>query len=86
MEIVTQLDSKYTEKIASIQKQTHQNLNEIVGRAIDLYYQSLEIKTPSALELFESTGLVGCLDTDPAVPYQTVIQEYLEQKQSQNQG
>jgi hypothetical protein len=86
MEITTQLDPKYTEKIASIQRQTQQNLSEIVGRAIDLYYQTLEISTPTALELFQSAGLVGCLETDPSIPYQTVIQEYLEQKQERNQG
>jgi hypothetical protein len=86
MEITTQLDPKYTEKIASIQRQTQQNLSEIVGRAIDLYYQTLEISTPTALELFQSAGLVGCLETDPSISYQTVIQEYLEQKQERNQG
>jgi hypothetical protein len=86
MEIITQLDPKYTEKIASIQRQTHQDLSEIVGKAIDLYYQTLEISTPTALELFQSAGLVGCLDTDPSIPYQIVIQEYLEQKQARNQG
>jgi hypothetical protein len=86
MEITTQLDPKYTEKIASIQRQTQQNLSEIVGRAIDLYYQTLEISTPTALELFQSAGLVGCLETDPSIPYQAVIQEYLEQKQVRNQG
>jgi hypothetical protein len=86
MEITTQLDPKYTEKIASIQRQTQQDLSEIIGRAIDLYCQTLEMSTPNALELFQSAGLVGCIDTDPSVPYQSVIQEYLEQKQAQNQG
>ena len=86
MEITTQLDSRYTEKIALIQRQTQQDLSEIVGQAIDLYYQTLEISTPTALELFQSAGLVGCIDTDPSVPYRSVIQEYLEQKQAQNQG
>jgi hypothetical protein len=86
MEIITQLDPKYTEKIASIQRQTQQDLSEILGKAIDLYYQTLEISTPTALQLFQSAGLVGCIDTDPSVPYQTVIQEYLEQKQERNQG
>ncbi len=85
MEITTQLDPKYTEKIASIQRQTQQDLSEIIGQAIDLYYQTLETSTPTALELFQSAGLVGCIDTDPSVPYQSVIQEYLEQKQEQNQ-
>jgi hypothetical protein len=46
MEITAQLDPKYTEKIALIQRQTQQDLSEIVGRAItsgklanDLYYR-----------------------------------------------
>ena len=86
MEITTQLDPSYTDKIAAIQRQTHQDLSEIIGRAIDLYYQTLEISTPNALELFQAAGLVGCMDTDPSIPYQTVIQGYLEQKQERNQG
>jgi hypothetical protein len=92
MEIITQLDPKYTDKIALIQKQTQQDLSEIVGKAItsgrqdanDLYYQTLQADTPNTLQLFQDAGLVGCLDTDPSVPYQTVIQEYLEQKQARD--
>jgi hypothetical protein len=81
MEIITQLDPKYSDKIASIQKQTQQGLSEIVGKAIDLYYQTLQADAPNALQLFQDAGLVGCLDTDPSIPYQSVIQEYLEHKQ-----
>ena len=36
MEITTQLDPRYTEKIASIQKQTQQDISEILSKAIDL--------------------------------------------------
>jgi hypothetical protein len=94
MEIITQLDPKYTDKIASIQKQTQQDLSEIIGKAItsgrqnanDLYYQTLQADTLNALQLFQAAGLVGCLDTDPSVPYPAVIQEYLEQKQARDRG
>jgi hypothetical protein len=57
MEITTQLDPKYTEKIASIQRQTQQDLSEIVGRAIDLYYQTLQVEGRQ----FSRKKLFGCL-------------------------
>jgi Protein of unknown function (DUF2281) len=57
MEITTQLDPKYTEKIASIQRRTQQNLSEIVGRSIDLYYQTLQVESRQ----FSRKQLFGCL-------------------------
>lgn len=57
MEITTQLDPKYTEKIASIQRQTQQDLSEILGKAIDLYYQTLQLETRQ----FSRGQLFGCL-------------------------
>jgi Protein of unknown function (DUF2281) len=57
MEITTQLDPKYTEKIASIQRQTQQDLSEIVGSAIDLYYQTLQVEGRQ----FSRKQLFGCL-------------------------
>ncbi len=57
MEITTQLDPKYTEKIASIQRQTQQDLSEIVGKAIDLYYQTLQVESNQ----FSRKQLFGCL-------------------------
>jgi Protein of unknown function (DUF2281) len=57
MEITTQLDPKYTEKIASIQRRTQQNLSEIVGSAIDLYYQTLQVESRQ----LSRKQLFGCL-------------------------
>jgi Protein of unknown function (DUF2281) len=57
MEITTQLDPKYTEKIASIQRQTQQDLSEIVGRSIDLYYQALQVESRQV----SRKQLFGCL-------------------------
>jgi hypothetical protein len=57
MEITAQLDSRYTEKIALIQRQTQQDLSEIVGQAIDLYYQTLQIESRQ----FSRKQLFGCL-------------------------
>jgi hypothetical protein len=85
MEITTHLAPEYTEKIALIQAQTQQDISEIVSRAIDLYFLTLQKTTPNALELFQTAGLVGCINTDPSVPYQTVIQEYLEHKHDRHQ-
>jgi hypothetical protein len=61
MEVITQLDPKYTDEIASIQKQTQQDLSEIVGKAIDLYSQPLQADTPNALQLFHEARLIGWL-------------------------
>ncbi len=58
MEITTQLDPKYTEKIASIQRQTQQEISEILSKAIDLYYQTLQVESRQ----FSRKQLFGCLD------------------------
>ena len=57
MEITTQLDPRYTEKIASIQKQTQQDISEILSKAIDLYYQTLQVKSRQ----INRKQLFGCL-------------------------
>jgi Protein of unknown function (DUF2281) len=57
MEITTQLDPKYTEKIASIQRQTQQDLSGVVGRSIDLYYQALQVESRQV----SRKQLFGCL-------------------------
>ena len=57
MQITTHLDSRYTEKIASIQRQTQQDLSEIVGKAIDLYYQTLQVESRQ----LSRKQLFGCL-------------------------
>jgi Protein of unknown function (DUF2281) len=63
MEITTQLDPKYTEKIASIQRRTQQNLSEIVGRSIDLYYQTLQVESRQ----LSRKQLFGCLQGQVSV-------------------
>ncbi len=57
MEITAQLDSRYIDKIESIQRQTRQDLSEIVGKGIDLYYQTLQVESRQ----FSRKQLFGCL-------------------------
>ncbi|GAP97846.1 hypothetical protein [Leptolyngbya sp. NIES-2104] len=86
MEITTRIDPNHAAKLTFIQQQTQQNIAEILGQAIDLYYEQLKPTSTNALQAFEDAGLVGFIDADPTEPYQSVIQEYLSQKHQQGQA
>lgn len=86
MEIKTQIDPTHAAKLTYIQQQTRQEISEILGQAIDLYYERLKPAPTNALQAFEDAGLVGFIDADPDESYQSVIQNYLEEKHQQGQA
>lgn len=84
MHIATQFDDEHAEKLAFIQQQTQQEIAEILNRAIDLYYQQLQVPEKSPLEIFEEVGLVGCIDAEPDLSsnYKPVVKQYLHNNHS----
>jgi uncharacterized protein (DUF342 family) len=82
LEINTQLNDKTANKLAYIQKQTHQEINEILAKAIDSYYQKIKDKKKTSLELLEESGLIGCISAESnlSTNYKSVITEELQSK------
>lgn len=86
MEIKTQIDPNHAAKLTYIQQQTRQDIAEILGQAIDLYYEQLNPASTNALQAFEEAGLVGFIDAAPDESYQSVIHNYLAEKHQQGQA
>jgi hypothetical protein len=82
MNIATELDSNHAAKLTYIQTQTQQNVDEILQRAIDLYYQQVQPMQKSPLEVLQEAGLVGCIEGSPdlSATYKPIVQEYVDRK------
>jgi hypothetical protein len=86
MEIKTQIDSSHAAKLTYIQQQTQQEIAEILGQAIDLYYKQLKPAPANALQAFQEAGLVGFIDADVSKSYRSEIHSYLTEKHQHNQA
>lgn len=82
MQLEIELDNDSVEKLAYIQKQTNQDVNDVIKQAIEQYYnqiQTTQVSTlqnqKSALTIFNELGLVGCIQGDPdlSVNYKTKL-------------
>jgi len=65
MEIATQLTDEQAQKLAFIQQKTQQNPDEILGAALDYYYQQLSTNSTNHLENFSKIGFIGCIEAEP---------------------
>ncbi|WP_354636355.1 hypothetical protein [Planktothricoides raciborskii] len=63
--MTTQLTQKQAEKLALIQNQTKQSLEQILDSALDSYYQQVMQTSHNHLEKFTKIGFVGCIEAEP---------------------
>lgn len=65
--MTTQLTQKQAEKLALIQNQTKQSLEQILDSALDSYYQEVMqiYHKNNHLEKFTKIGFVGCIEAEP---------------------
>ena len=82
MQIHPELNSDSANKLAYIQQQTQQDVNELIKTAIDDYYQKLQHPPKTPLEALTQSCFVGCGSAEPdfSVNYKTVLQKELQQK------
>ena len=82
MHIKTELTEADANKIAFIQQQTQQDIDEILKSAIEMYYQNLQASQKSPLQILEETGFIGCcsVENDLSTTYKSVLAEELEKK------
>ena len=82
MEIQAQLTEVEAQKVFFIQEQTHQDLIEILKKAIDLYYQILQIPEKTPLQILEESGFIGCcsVESELSTSYKSVLAEELIKK------
>ena len=74
MEIQAQLTEVEAQKVFFIQEQTQQDLIEILKKAIDLYYQILQIPEKTPLQILEESGFIGCcsVESELSTSYKSV--------------
>ena len=82
LEINAKINEETADKLAYIQQQTAQEINEILKLAIDNYYQLMAPEKPTAFELLEQSGFIGCcsVETELSVNYKSVLKEELKSK------
>jgi len=82
MEIQAQLTEVEAQKVFFIQEQTQQDLIEILKKAIDLYYQILQIPEKTPLQILEESGFIGCcsVESELSTSYKSVLAEELNKK------
>jgi hypothetical protein len=83
MEITAQVTQIEADKIAFIQKQTNQDISEILRLArIDLYYDHLQAPLDPSLQILEASGFIGCcsVESDLSTNYKSVLSSQLNQK------
>lgn len=64
LEINTKLNEHTADKLAYIQTATQKEINQILDKAIDGYYQQIKSRKKTSLELLEESGLIGCLSVE----------------------
>ena len=66
MNINTQLDENYSQKLAFLTQFTHANVADVIQQAIDFYYEHTKsrFQQKSANERLLHSGFVGCGDAE----------------------
>jgi predicted metal-dependent hydrolase len=82
MEIQAHLTEVEAQKLSFIQEKTQQDLIEILKKAIDLYYKTLQIPQKTPLQILEESGFIGCcsVESDLSTTYKSVLTEKLNKK------
>ena len=82
LEINTELNEETAEKLSYIQTATQEEINQILDKAIDGYYQQIKSRKKTSLELLEESGLIGCLSAESnlSTNYKQVLADTLETK------
>lgn len=65
MEIATELTEQQKQKIAFIQQETRQNLDQILESALDIYYKQVLSASNNHLQKFSEIGFIGCIEAEP---------------------
>jgi hypothetical protein len=81
--ISANLDENHTHKLNNLVQLTDASIDEIIERAIDVYYaQTLSVEPPSSREILKRSGFIGCGEAEPDLSenYKSYLTVSLEQK------
>ncbi len=88
MQINIELNQEYESKLAYVQQKTEQkDVKILIEAAIDAYYSQLEPATITALEIFQESGFIGCIQTDMnlSTNYKSVVSSAIQERFNRSQ-
>jgi hypothetical protein len=89
MQINIELNKEYESKLAYVQQKTEQkDVKVVIEAAIDAYYSQLEPTSKTALEIFQESGFIGCIQADPnlSTNYKSVVSSAIQERFNQSQA
>jgi hypothetical protein len=81
MQINIELNQEYESKLAYVQQQTdQQDIKAVIEAAIDIYYRQLELPRKTALEIFQESGFIGCIQADEnlSTNYKPIVRDAIK--------
>jgi hypothetical protein len=81
MQINIELNQEYESKLAYVQQQTdQQDIKAVIEAAIDIYYRQLELPRKTALEIFQESGFIGCIQADEnlSTNYKPIVRDTIK--------
>jgi hypothetical protein len=88
MQINIELNKEYESKLAYVQQKTDQkDMKVVIEAAIDAYYNQLEPAPKTALDIFQESGFIGCIQADPnlSTNYKSVVNAAIQARFDQSQ-
>jgi hypothetical protein len=88
MQINIELNEEYESKLFYVQQKTDQkDLKTLLEAAIDTYYNQLEPPPKTALEIFQESGFIGCIQTDPnlSTNYKSIVSSAIQERFNRSQ-
>lgn len=82
MRINARLDEIHSRKLEYLKRATDAGVSEVVKDAIDVYYDQMKARKPSAAEIFQESGFIGIAEgpEDLSTRYKEVLTESLDAK------
>jgi hypothetical protein len=88
MQINIELNKEYESKLAYVQRKTDQkDMKAVIEAAIDAYYNQLEPAQKTALDIFQESAFIGCIQADPnlSTNYKSVVNAAIQTRFNQSQ-
>lgn len=88
MQINIELNSEYQSKLVYVQEKTdQQDIQAVIEAAIDAYYSQLKAPRKTALEIFRSSGFIGCIQADEnrSTNYKSIVRSAIQERFNRSQ-
>lgn len=69
-------------QLVQLQEMTHQSVADILHQAIEVYYQQVQTRSKTPLEIAQATGFIGCIQAEPDLSqnYKAIVRSLVEER------